>query len=346
MWIEKVPDTFRDEKSNSLLSSFFQDLTLLEMHKNTKELVIDSLRALLNKQTPQRTPLLEELMEKKREKKLKILNLQEYEPQALAEQITIIDYQLFTSLPVIDVLNFHGIKSEQNQPSERISQITNRFETLVNWFSCLILQEITFEKRFKMLEFFIALLQTSFYLKNFNLCYIIINAFDSPAVARLYRCWEVFISFFFLFVKGINSKLLLQRVSAEHKQQVEEIKKQFSPTHNFAEYRKLLRRTSPPGIPVLGLYLRDLALIKDGNPDLICGLINFQKRTYIAKILIDIKRFQATPFEIQLDPSLAFHLYHLRYVRQTPDELLIRSEKIEPTIPETAIQSLLLNEKL
>ncbi|KAJ1655371.1 Ras guanine nucleotide exchange factor bud5 [Coemansia sp. RSA 25] len=38
------------------------------------------------------------------------------------------------------------------------------------------------------------------------------------------------------------------------------------PDHNYANYRAILRRSQPPLLPFLGLYLTDLTFLEDGNP--------------------------------------------------------------------------------
>ena len=92
------------------------------------------------------------------------------------------------------------------------------------------------------------------------------------------------------------------------------------------------------------MYLRDIIYIDDGNPDIISGLINFQKRTYLAKIIMDIKHFQSKSYIFPVVPELSNKLLCLK--RENMDTLTKLSHKIEPEDPEGYIETLLQNKKL
>jgi hypothetical protein len=71
---------------------------------------------------------------------------------------------------------------------------------------------------------------------------------------------------------------------------------------NFKTYRSELasiteshKTDDPPILPYLGIYLRDLTFMDDGNPDYIEGLLNFDKIRMIGATLAEIKRYQNQP---------------------------------------------------
>jgi len=78
-----------------------------------------------------------------------------------------------------------------------------------------------------------------------------------------------------------------------------------NPSGNYVKYRRLLAKRTllEPTIPFLGLFLRDLTFIEDGNMDTLeCGCINMKKKAMIGSILRSIKSFQSVPFKAIKDP--------------------------------------------
>lgn len=134
----------------------------------------------------------------------------------------------------------------------------------------------------------------------------------------------------------------LKRVWKEVPKKIIDLYKEYdellSPLANFHVYRKrlnkLLATSSPktPIIPYLGLILRDLIHIEDGNPELDSeGNVNVEK-TQLFQAAIDFALvFQQIPFVIQKDPNLYFFLLHdLESCRLTEEELYQLSISIFP----------------
>lgn len=55
-------------------------------------------------------------------------------------------------------------------------------------------------------------------------------------------------------------------------------------------YREELRNCNPPVLPYLGVYLTDLTFIEDGNKNTVHGLINFNKRRLLYRVLREIEQ--------------------------------------------------------
>lgn len=84
-----------------------------------------------------------------------------------------------------------------------------------------------------------------------------------------------------------------------------------SASRNYLMYREALRTTVPPAIPYVGVYLRDLTFIEDGNPSYMAkdlGLVNFDKVRMLARVLGEIRTFQ------QIEPVVEPHTAILSYL--------------------------------
>ncbi|KAG0335049.1 hypothetical protein BG000_007831 [Podila horticola] len=76
---------------------------------------------------------------------------------------------------------------------------------------------------------------------------------------------------------------------------------------NWAEYRELLHSVNPPCVPFVGIYLTDLVMIEDGNPNNLKKseqLINFYKRVKTAEVIREIQQYQSVPYCLTTVPEI------------------------------------------
>lgn len=59
---------------------------------------------------------------------------------------------------------------------------------------------------------------------------------------------------------------------------------------NYSKYRAALNNARPPMLPYLGVCLRDLTFIEDGNDTMVDGLLNFDKMRLIRYVLRRLPR--------------------------------------------------------
>ncbi|KAJ5931376.1 hypothetical protein N7516_005865 [Penicillium verrucosum] len=82
-----------------------------------------------------------------------------------------------------------------------------------------------------------------------------------------------------------------------------------SSAHNYQAYRDTLRVAMAPCVPFLGLFLKDLTFIEDGNPATTPeGLINFHKYTMLASTIHEIQRLKEAPYALRPVPELQEYL--------------------------------------
>jgi len=180
------------------------------------------------------------------------------------------------------------------------------------WVASNILIQPSLAVQCKAAQRFIIIAQCLEELSNYNALMEILGGLQLWAVQRLIKLW------------GMPKKyhILLLHLS-------EVI---MSPKENYGRYRKTIMghcKSKTPVLPYLGLFLKDLTFIEDGNPDTLDKKINFQKVAMIGKKLREIKNFQQNEYKIsgKITPLL-------KHLAITPhwseEELNQRSTKIRP----------------
>ena len=110
-----------------------------------------------------------------------------------------------------------------------------------------------------------------------------------------------------------------------------------SSDNNFQQYRNLLKTVDPPAVPYLGVHLRDLVFIEDGNVDTLESSdgfvrVNFEKQAFVAKVLRQINHHQATRYIFEACEPI--QTYISRKLEKSADandnELYKQSLAIEP----------------
>ncbi|XP_038063807.1 rap guanine nucleotide exchange factor 1-like isoform X1 [Patiria miniata] len=185
----------------------------------------------------------------------------------IAEQMTILDSELFQKIEIPEVLLWAKEQSEALSPNLTI--FTEHFNKMSYWARSLILQENRPQDREKLVTKFIKVMKHLRKLNNFNSYLAILSALDSAPIRRLE--WQK------QTVEGLQEYCQLIDSSA-----------------SFRTYRAALAEAEPPCIPYLGLILQDITFVHIGNPDLLpdSDHINFTKSWQFYNILDSMRRFK------------------------------------------------------
>ncbi len=142
-----------------------------------------------------------------------------------------------------------------------------------------ILSEYDEKKRGSLIKNVIKVGDALLELKNFNGLFALLSALESSSISRLRHSWD--------------------QVPSKYKQVLEKLKKATDHSRNYAEYREMIRNTASC-LPFLGLFLKDLVFIHDGNHDTKREgeLINFSKYMKMSALVQEIRRFQAGSYDI------------------------------------------------
>ncbi|KAI8323596.1 ras GEF [Martensiomyces pterosporus] len=166
-------------------------------------------------------------------------------PIDVACQLTIIESSCFCQIQPFELLNKEFSRGETSV-AKNVRQMTRWCTQITRWVSSVILSELTPEKRCRMLKYFIQLGTQLLALKNYDAVMAVKAAIFCAAVMRLKKTWSLLPKKFDFLCKRLHEAM--------------------DPDRNYANYRAILRRSEPPLLPFLGLYLTDLTFLEDGNP--------------------------------------------------------------------------------
>lgn len=212
-----------------------------------------------------------------RSKKINYLNNEQMHfssisPENFAEQLTLIESELFKEIQESDLLE--KVWLSKNPPKNNpLCLMINLFNRISIWCASEIVSVQDLKERVNMLRKFISIAEHCYELKNFNALMALTASMNLTAVQRLEKTWSL--------------------VGNSYKSSFDKFTNLMSTKQNFQNYRSLLNNTKLPLVPYLGVFLRDLTFIDEGNSDYFeSGLINFDKLILMGNFIVDIKYYQ------------------------------------------------------
>nr|XP_021202923.1 ras-specific guanine nucleotide-releasing factor 2 isoform X1 [Bombyx mori] len=203
----------------------------------------------------------------------------------IAEQMTYLDYQIFSSINSEEFLGQAWTKADKAERAPHILMMTSHFNHISNLVISEILRKYTLAGRVAAIEKWAAVADIARCLHNFNGVLQVCAALSNTSVYRLKKTWD--------------------KVSKTSRHTIERMQTIISSECRFRILRDALHRCDPPCIPYLGMYLSDLSFIDEGTsnytPD---GLLNFSKMRMIAHVIREIRNFQQTPYKIEHIPKV------------------------------------------
>lgn len=193
-------------------------------------------------------------------------SLLDFKSEQIAEQMTLLDAQLFMKIEIPEVLIWAQEQNEERSPN--LTRFTEHFNKMSYWARSRILEQSEAKDRERYVVKFIKIMKHLRKMNNFNSYLALLSALDSAPIRRLE--WQKHIT------EGLKEYCALIDSSS-----------------SFRAYRQALADTNPPCIPYIGLVLQDLTFVHIGNSDLLAdGTINFSKRWQQFNIVENMKRFK------------------------------------------------------
>ncbi|CUS15462.1 unnamed protein product [Tuber aestivum] len=315
-WMEGLDDNARDLLKK--MQQFAQGVMLPQLSGTSQVLSLIDTR--LRGQEPEMKRLILNMVVQppppimpKHMKKLKFLDIDALE---FARQLTIIESKSYGKLKAAECLSKGWSKQPSSggpDPAENIRAIIMQSNRLTNWVAEMILTQAEVRKRVIVIKHFIAVAEKCRLLNNFSTLTAILAALQTSAIHRLKRTWE--------------------HVPSRTNQTLEGMNTLMGATMNFAEYREMLHIVNPPCVPFLGVYLKDLTFVADGNDDFIKGdqkLINFDKRVKTANIIREIQQYQSVPYPLQPVPELQDYIISNMQSARDVNDMYNLSLSLEP----------------
>ncbi|KAJ5767147.1 uncharacterized protein N7511_004763 [Penicillium nucicola] len=247
-------------------------------------------------------------------RKLKKFEFIKLDAKEIARQLTIMEACMFSKLQTCELLHKTWQKKENIDtfhPAHNSKALIRYFNQLSNWVGALIIAESELKKRTQCIGHLVNVATECYNLQNYSAVISILSGLESAPVYRLARTWAM--------------------VTQRSCDALRPLQSMVSSAQNYNAYREKIRMAIPPCIPFLGLFLKDLTFIEDGNPSITPeGLINFHKCSMLASSVHDIRRFQQTSYCLQIVPEIQEYL--VTQLQSAPDvhDMYERSCMLEP----------------
>ncbi|CAO3564325.1 unnamed protein product [Mortierella alpina] len=220
---------------------------------------------------------------------LKKIKFMELDPLELARQLTIMEATVYNKIRPVECLAKAWTSEDADIAAKavNIKRIIETSNLYANWINEIVLSEKEVKKRAAIIRHLISVAEKLRQLNNFDMLSATTAALAQSPIHRLKRTWELIPS------KVMSNYTALQAVTSSAK--------------NWGDYRQELHSANPPCVPFVGVYLTDLVMIQDGNPDFLKGAeqhINFYKRVSTAEVIREIQQYQAVPYCLTLVPEI------------------------------------------
>lgn len=234
-----------------------------------------------------------------------------YSAQAIAKELTLIEFDTFIKILPSELLNQSWSKSKKDKLSPNVREMIDRFNYYTKAISTSILINDKAKLRCKIFTKWIKIAINLEYLQNYHTLMAVLMGLGDASIYRL--------------------KSLKKMVKPKYLQALEEMNKLMSPENSYQAYRKVLANTKPPCIPYIGIYLRDLTyiestpFIKNRNGE---HEIRFNKSLRLYGVIEMIKNYQDSSYIFPSVKPLNRMLHEMPIM--TDEECFERSLLIEP----------------
>uniref|UniRef100_A0A452URI7 Rap guanine nucleotide exchange factor 1 n=1 Tax=Ursus maritimus TaxID=29073 RepID=A0A452URI7_URSMA len=194
--------------------------------------------------------------------------LHDFHSHEIAEQLTLLDAELFYKIEIPEVLLWAKEQNEEKSPN--LTQFTEHFNNMSYWVrSIIMLQEKAQDRERLLLK--AGQRQVGWVREEAGT--------GAPAWSQPSHPVPP--------TQGLAEYCTLIDSSS-----------------SFRAYRAALSEVEPPCIPYLGLILQDLTFVHLGNPDYIDGKVNFSKRWQQFNILDSMRCFQQAHYDIRRNDDI------------------------------------------
>ncbi|XP_075433961.1 LOW QUALITY PROTEIN: ral guanine nucleotide dissociation stimulator-like 3, partial [Ascaphus truei] len=266
-------------------------------------------------------------------------------PQDVAEQLTLIDVDLFQRLQSCHCLGSiwsQRDKKENRHVAPSVRATVAQFNAVTACVTASVLSDVQLrpQQRARVLEKWICVSQYCRFLRNFSSLRAILSALQSNPIYRLKRTWaavsrdnmNVFHKLSDIFSDENNHGMSREILTQDEipLRRVNSARNEPRPLQRSASQVRTTRRAQGT-VPYLGTFLTDLIMLDTALPDFIeGGLINFDKRRKEYEVLAKIQKLQLTCRHYVLTPKPEILQAFYTHRQLTEDQSYRISRTIEP----------------
>ncbi|KAL2838041.1 ras guanine nucleotide exchange factor domain-containing protein [Aspergillus pseudoustus] len=323
-WLESFwaePEGPETHKNLLTLQLFVSHLTATTSESSaTKQQLLDLIRCRLTgvERTKRSQPSISNPPKPILPRKLTKLQLLKIDPREIARQLTLTESSMFGKIRPRELMHKSWQRKEEGQNglpprAPNVRALIRYFNQLSSWVGGTILAEADLKRRTQVIGHLVNVASACRDLHNYSAVVSILSGLESAPIYRLGRTWA----------------MVTERTCST----LEPLQALTSSDQNYQIYRNTLRQAVPPCIPFLGLFLKDLVFIEDGNsattPE---GLINFSKYTMLASTAHELQGFQQASYNLTPVPELQEYLATQLQAAAAGDahEMWERSCQLEP----------------
>ena len=159
-----------------------------------------------------------------------------------ARQLTLKDFDIFQTIHIRQFLSKIINKKNKNEYSD-LSLLIDRFQQCHQYVVVSIIGATSLKHRVEMIDFFIYVAEHLLKLNNLYSFMAVCTGIDSISVQKCKIAWEF-----------VNNKRKFEKI----------LRPLCSGSKNFGKLRQHTNKMKPPGIPFLGIILKDLTYMNDG----------------------------------------------------------------------------------
>lgn len=221
------------------------------------------------------------------------LKLSDVDEEEIARQLTLIEFPIFARIQPSELLNQAWSQKHLKHRAPYVTAMITRFNVVSNWVAHSILKMEKLRDRVRMYTRFIKIAEHLRNLNNFQTFQAILAALSSTPIHRL--------------------KLTQMNVDPRSMAKVEEWNDLMKGDQSYRKIREALLSIKPPAIPYIGIFLKDIVFIADGNPDFTAdGLINFNKYRLLYTVISQIQQFQQEAYSFHAVQQIEHLLTNLK----------------------------------
>jgi len=232
----------------------------------------------------------------------------EVNSQEFARQITLLNSVSYSRLKASEFLHKAWSHSKLRERCPQIVSLIDSFNDLTVVCGSAILATSSLKSRIRMVEKLVDIADAFYELRNFNALAAVLASFQALAITRLKHTFS-----------GISKN------SAKILTQLTEL---MEPFHSYGHYREALRQATPPFIPFLGVFLKDLTYIDDGNPNFEGDRVNWTKLKLAYSVIAQARGSVRHSYNFHPVPNFREWFKHLP--RYTEENMFRISLLVEP----------------
>uniref|UniRef100_A0A6B2LA23 Ras-GEF domain-containing protein n=1 Tax=Arcella intermedia TaxID=1963864 RepID=A0A6B2LA23_9EUKA len=196
-------------------------------------------------------------------------------PMELARQITLKSHVLWSLISPREYLYWNTKDNLSN--ATNLVNFVNHFNEFSHWSSSFILSGVSPKQRAHYIMHMIDIAAECKNLQNYHILFSILSSLSSSFISRLKKSWAL--------------------VDPKSKERLDNLLIIMSSTQNFKTFRDILNDLTPPCVPFVGIIVKDMTFIDDGNQTIIHDeMLNVSKLHLFGTVIEGMHRLQQGGF--------------------------------------------------